>query len=158
MGSFGRNEQLIGYAKNVVVVPSRRAWDEYQACGAYICQAGRSFQPVEYLAFYRDGVILPTVPKVLETIDQVELVKGHDYPGPLARVVDRALEQKLRPEGVIQKVFILTSPDDSRTVRLETPATNTLRSKAGRTAAFTQNQRYVALDDLLKARTTSELE
>ena len=37
-------EKLIGGAVDVVVVPARHAWPEYEKYSAYICQADRSFQ------------------------------------------------------------------------------------------------------------------
>jgi hypothetical protein len=149
-------EGLGGFAKNVVVVAARLAWDEYLNCGAYVCQPGRPFQPVEYMAFYKDGQILSTVPRVVKVVDKLDLVKGK-YEGRLADAIAIVLDSKSRPEGASQKIFLLTRPDDPQTKRLERPIKNTLRSANGRSVAFTQGQRYVSLDDLLKAASTADL-
>jgi hypothetical protein len=42
---------------DTVVVAGRYAWPLYQELHAYVCQAGRSFQPVERIAFYADKEI-----------------------------------------------------------------------------------------------------
>ena len=41
--------------KNTVAVEVQRVWPKYQKYAAYICQSGRSFKPVEYIAFYTGG-------------------------------------------------------------------------------------------------------
>jgi hypothetical protein len=108
------------------------------------------------MAFYKDGQILSTVPRVAKVVDKVDLVKGK-YEGQLADVVATVLDSKFRPEGASQKIFLLTRPDDPQTKRLERPIRNTLRSTNGRYVAFTQGQRYVSLDDLMKAASTADL-
>ena len=39
-------ENLVGGANDVVVVPARHAWPEYEKYHAYVCQPDRPFQPV----------------------------------------------------------------------------------------------------------------
>ncbi len=149
-------EGLLGSPKNVVVVAARRAWDEYLKCGAYVCQPGRPFQPVQYVAFYKDGEILPTVPRIIEVFDGVELTRGK-HEGRLETIVETLLSLELRPEGASQKIFILTQPKDPLTRRLTKPVKHAQQSKSGRSIAFTQGQRYVVLDDLMKAESTADL-
>jgi hypothetical protein len=108
------------------------------------------------MAFYKDGQILSTVPRVVKVVDKLDLVKGK-YEGRLADAIAIVLDSKSRPEGASQKIFLLTRPDDPQTKRLERPIKNTLRSANGRSVAFTQGQRYVSLDDLLKAASTADL-
>src|SRR5262249_32453289 len=50
-------ENLIGSSKDVLVIPARHAWPLYNETHAYICKAGRAFQPVKYIAFYAGNQI-----------------------------------------------------------------------------------------------------
>ena len=57
----------------------------------------------------------------------------------------------------VNKVFLLSASDAPETVKLEQPILNDITSSGGQRIAFTQNQRYVSLDALLRAKKTSEL-
>jgi len=149
-------EGLLGLANDVAVVPARRAWPEYQLSHAYICQANRTFQPVSRMAFYSRGQIQPLVPKVIEKWDSVVFERGK-FSGWLGQLVDSQLAAGVRIEGATQKVFHLSGPDDSQTVKLRAPVLNDRHTEDGRPTAFTQNQRYVSLEKLTKASTTSQL-
>ncbi|WP_342318706.1 hypothetical protein [Corynebacterium mayonis] len=46
---------------DTVIVPAQKAWPLYQSIPAYVCQAGRYFQDVQYVAFYADRAIQPEV-------------------------------------------------------------------------------------------------
>lgn len=60
--------------------------------------------------------------------------------------------------GELAKVLFLSTPDDDMTIVLPNDIENDLISESGRTIAFTQGQRYVPLERLKKApSTTSEL-
>lgn len=132
------NEGLIGTSKNTLVIPAKNAWPEYGEFKAYVCQANRSFKPVDYLAFYHGNKIHELVPKILHSQECVEMRKGLH-------------------EGKTYKVLLLSHPDSPETIRLDGPIVNDLVSTSGRPTAFTQNQRYVELSALKKARKTSEL-
>lgn len=149
-------EHLVASAKDTVVVPARHAWQEYQRFSAYICQPNRAFQDVRFVAFYSGGQIHPLVPTIEETHEAVVFENGR-YTGRLGQLVEHVLHDDARSHGELEKVFLLSSPDDPRTVRLNAPIVNDLISETGKTVAFTQNQRYVRLEDLVKARATSEL-
>jgi hypothetical protein len=149
-------EKLIGSLKDTVVVAARHAWTEYQKYHAYVCQPARTFQTVRHMAFYAAGQIFSLVPRIVDVVDQVVFECGR-YPGHLGQVVARLLGLELREEGASYKVFLLSPPDDPQTVRLDGPVLNDLRSASGRLTAFTQGQRYVRLDDLVKAKRTSDL-
>jgi len=149
-------EQLVASAKDVVVVAARAAWPEYRAHAAYICQPGRSFQRVSRIAFYTDGAIQPLVPMIESVHDEVIFDRGQRS-GRLGDLIGELLDESPRSEGQAYKVFLLTSCDDDRTVTLGAPVRNDLVSKSGRTSAFTQGQRYVALEDLRAAQTTSDI-
>jgi hypothetical protein len=152
--------KLVGSAREVLVVPAKRAWRYYQKLHAYVCQNHRAFRDVKYLAFYVDGAICATVPKIEEVIDDVEFRRGMRS-GRLQKVVDRLLDEgdyEGDPtEGERRKVMILSAPDDAETLHLANDIPNDLVSSTGRTTAFTQGQRYVSKQALLAARTTTEL-
>jgi len=154
-------ENLIGSEKNAVVIPARNAWPEYQEFGAYVCQPNRPFRRVGYLAFYHNNQIYDRVPQILETLESVVMKRG--LPGELGKLVDSLLEHALpgtrrREEGKAYKVLFLSHPNAPETVCLpHGPIVNDLKSAGGVPTAFTQNQRYVELDALKKARRTSEL-
>ena len=150
------NEGLVRSARNVVVVAARRAWPEYRRLHAYVCQPGRAFQTVQYLAFYTDGEIKPVVPRVVEVHDSVVAEEGR-YEGPLGDVVDRMIDLGLRATGAEHKIFVLSDADAEDTAKLTGPVANDLRGTTGRPIAFTQGHRYVSLESLLGARTTSVL-
>ncbi len=75
-------EKLVGAAKDTVVVAARNAWPEYHRYHAYICQPGRTFQPVQYLAFYAASQIYPVVARIREVTDNILFAYGR-YAGRL---------------------------------------------------------------------------
>lgn len=149
-------ENLIGTANDVVVVPARHAWPEYQKYHAYICQPDRPFQQVSRLAFYSFGQIYPLVPKIIESHDHVDFIP-EAHKGKMRALIESATKDGARKEGTAYKVMFLSPPDSSDTLKLSDPIRNDLTSKAGRATAFTQNQRYVASERLKRARNTSDL-
>jgi hypothetical protein len=149
-------EGLLGFEKDTVIVAARQAWDEYTKHQLYVCQPGRPFQPVQYMGFYKANQILPRVPRILECHDRVRMERGA-YKGELGRAIDRLLDLALREPGVEYQVFLLTGPDDPQTICLDEPIVNDLLSASGRRSAFTQGQRYVKLDNLRRAKRTSDL-
>lgn len=149
-------EGLLASATDVLVVPARHAWPEYHEVHAYACQPKRPFQPVKRIAFYSGGQIHPVVPTILKTYQSVMLEAGK-FDGRLGEVVDKLLKCGLRDEGTSSKVMLLSPPDDAKTIHLKAPIINDLQSETGRQIAFTQNQRYVSLERLKTAKTTSQL-
>ena len=79
-------EKLIGASQDTVAVAARNAWSEYQMYHAYICQPGRMFQPVQYMAFYAASQIYPAVARILEVKDNVTCEYGR-YEGHLGQFV-----------------------------------------------------------------------
>jgi hypothetical protein len=149
-------EDLLSSPMDTVVVAARNAWPEYQMHHAYVCQAGRYFQRVQYLAFYAAGQIYPLVPRIVEVSDQVVSERAR-HQDPAGQLLEKLLNLGLRTEGTSYKVFLLSPPEDIRTVHLDGPILNDLRAASGRPTAFTQGQRYVRLTDLMKVKTTSQL-
>lgn len=99
----------------------------------------------------------PLVPKILATHDEVEMVTNH-YKGELGKLVNKLLNDELRPEGGLFKVLLLSAPDAPETLKLPQPIPNDKLSKSGKTTAFTMGQRYVASERLRQAKTTSDLD
>lgn len=108
------------------------------------------------MGFYKARQIFPFVPRILERRDRVLMERGR-YEGELGKAVGRPLDLTLRESGVEYQAFLLSGPDDTQTIRLDGPIANDLLSASGRTTAFTQGQRYVRLDDLRRAKRTSDL-
>lgn len=156
-------KDLIGSSKDVLVIPARNAWPIYNSIHAYICQPGRPFRPVKYVAFYESNRIQPKVAKILSgPHDDVIFEPNKNNNVEVDDFVKKAIEIsgdwpfKFRSRS---KVFILSAPEAKETVTLPHPIPNDLTSKAtGQRIAFTQNQRYVSLDAIKKAKTTKDLE
>lgn len=151
-------EGLLRSEADVLIVPARIAWPMYHEKGfhAYACQPKRPFRAVSWIGFYFNGAIQPLIPRILDTYEEVVHEKDR-YQGALGRHVDRAVDEGLAPQGQLNKIMILSAPDDPQTVKLPRAVQNDLVSSSGRAVAFTQGQRYVSLDRLRTARTTSEL-
>lgn len=150
------NEGLLASDSDVVIVAARHAWDEYKRFCAYVCQPDRSFQPVGRIAFYSQGQVYPLVPRIIETHECVEF-SPNLHKGRLGKLVDDLLKNSLRQKGQSYKVMLLSEPDSKETIILEQPVINDMTTDTGRTWAFTLSQRYVSLDRLKRAKTTTGL-
>lgn len=149
-------ESLLASENDVVVVAARNAWPEYNQIHAYVCQPNRPFQRVQRLAFFSKGQIHELVPRILQSFEDVITEPGrHD--GALGDLVKRLVKEQRRELGAHHKVLLLSDPDSAETVRLPQPILNDLKSRAGKPTAFTMGQRYVVLERLLRAKTTSDL-
>lgn len=154
--------------EDVIVVVARRAYGEYLESAAYVCQPGRSFRGgVERMAFYFDRLLRREVPLVLHVRDEVPWFRGHAdalrergqaFDREIAALIDRAYDAasvyySTRPNDRWErfKVFLLTPPDDARTLLLP----QALWQGGG--SAFTMNQRYVSSERLRTAATTDDL-
>lgn len=147
--------------RDVVVVAADQAWPFYLAEHAYICQSGRTFQPVQRMAFYAGREIKPEVPLIMHRVDNVEWTESHarrllasdvEAERDLGRVI-RAGRASLWQDGRYQ-AFLLTAPGSAGHLTLPRPVAHTA---TGRGSAFTQRQRYVSSDALRAASTTKDL-
>lgn len=150
-------EGLLASANDVLVVAARSAWPEYNDFSAYVCQPNRAFQYVTRMGFYSKGIIYPSVPKILEVHEEVEMCTGM-YEGRLGELVDYLVKSEKRSEGAVFKVLLLSEPDSPDTLTLQNPIPNDKRSKSGKPTAFTMGQRYVPSEKLIVARATSDLD
>lgn len=150
-------ENLLASDKDVVIVPARHAWPEYQQYHAYVCQADRKFRQTKRMAFYCHGEIQQRIPQIVEPYHpHIRFVHG-EHKGRLGELIDVLLNDGVKKEGEIHGVFILSPTDAPETLNLEHPIKNDLTSIDGKPIAFTQNQRYVSSDRMKTAKTTSQL-
>ncbi|MCR9207654.1 MAG: restriction endonuclease [bacterium] len=150
-------EGLTASLNDTVIVAARNAWPEYQELHAYVCQPNRSFQVVNRMGFYSQGMVYPLIPRITASFDDVVMEKGA-HKGSLGDLVSRLIDEGYRTEGERFKVMMLSSPESPDTITLNQPIPNDKRSKSGKPTAFTMGQRYVPSDALLIAETTSELD
>lgn len=150
-------EGLLANPNDVVVVAARSAWDEYNEIYAYVCQPKRSFRQVSRIGFYSKQNIYPLVPMILETHDDV-VMERDAHEGTLGAFVNRLLDEDRREEGRRFKVFLLSAPDSTDTLKLPRPIPNDKKSRTGKGTAFTMGQRYVSSAALIEANTTTDLD
>jgi hypothetical protein len=150
---------------DTVVVAARSAYPEYLACGVYVCQPNRSFQPVGYFGFYADGEIKPEIALIEHVEDSVEFsadeadrrrALGTPSDVRIGGLIAVLLERGRRTAGQSYKLFLLSPADDPRTNRLAHPIVNATVASSGRPWAWTLGQRYTNLDKLLQAPPTTE--
>lgn len=145
---------------DTVVVPAREAWPLYMETGAYVCQPGRTFRPVDRIAFYADGEVKADVPKVLRRWDQVEwstheaarLSRGDADDRRLSEILLSTLPFASRMGRA--QIFDLTRPGHPDHKTLSSPIPHHGR---GRGSAFVQRQRYTSMADLTRAASTADL-
>lgn len=159
-----------GKSDAVLIVPARGAIKDYENYSVYLCQPNRSFQKVEYIGFYHNGVIDRRIAKVLAPpIESVVLDEEGIEAEALSNLDDtiraslRDLVQKVKIDQAwayrdTVKVFLLSATDAQETIQLKQDIRNDLRNDAGKPYAFTYGQRYVPLSSLMKyPMTISEL-
>lgn len=162
---FIYDENLVsGKDDRVLVVAARKAWPEYKKHGIYFCQPNRSFKPVAYMAFYTDGVIKPTVPKVRDSIESIELTEEaiqnnlglpQSQREQLLDAVNQLHQEGAERYGEMQKVIFLGEGEE-----LTSPVKNDkTATDSDRTVAFVQGHRYVSFSKLQESpEYTTELE
>lgn len=149
--------------EDTVVVAAAQAWSLYEDCGAYVCQRGRFFRPVEHLAFYTAQGIQIDIPRIVHRRDDVEWTPeealrlrstGDEMDRRVAAAIEKA-DPSIWDDGRYQ-VFVLTKrgvPESGHRT-LEHPVPHLHK---GRGSAFTQRQRYVSLHALEVASSTDDL-
>lgn len=147
--------------RDTVVVAARDAWPLHQSAGAYVCQAGRSFKAVDYLAFYSQMEIKREVPKILDRIDNLDWSTasenhlrstGLPRDQQMANVI--ATSRNAGWTAGRYQLFLLTQPGDEGHLTLPKALPH---QTSGRGSAFTQSQRYVVREALRRAQYTSAL-
>jgi hypothetical protein len=152
----------------VLVVANKLDNARYTSLGALIIEVDQQIPPgVTHVAFYVDGAIQPTIPKIeadypgllfsSSTVEQLRATgKAQD-----ARVAS-LIEQSLRVEDVLahltHRLLLLSRPDDPVTMNLEQPIKNT-KQRNGKPLAWTVGPKVVPLAIVAQQpRTTGEME
>ncbi len=150
---------------DVVIVPAKDAYDEYRKTNAYVCQVNRSFRAgLTHLGFYR-GQIEREIPAILHIRDDVEFSEQYaneldnsegEFSKEIAAVIRSLMSNR---HNSLHKVFLLSSPENSKTITLKAPIKNTKLDKNGRPTAWTQFQGYTSKEALKKnPNNTDELD
>ena len=163
-------------ASRVLVRAATEAWPAYKEFSVYYHAGDPSFRPSGYFAFYLENEVKTKVAKIKSVIKSITLddesqVESLDVDQRelVETLKDRLASKKDQVPLKMQKGFrdhfvqptqwmFLSGPDDEETMKLESPVKNYKKGKGGKRTAFTMKWRYVTLESLKKARTTSELE
>ena len=177
MNRMVKEDGLVGSSDYRVLVRAvTQAWWTYNAFSVYYHAGDPSFRPSGYFAFYLGNEVKEKVAKIksviksitLDDLSQVESLEPEqkELVGKLMQRWESKkdkIPQKMREsfqDHLAQPTrwIFLSEPDDEETVKLTKAVINDLKSQGGKRTAFTQNKRYVTLESLEKAQTTSDLE
>ena len=143
---------------DVVIVAAAYAYPAWHKYGVYVCQPSRPFRAsVTHFGFYADGEVKPELAEVLydagnwhwteQALRDLETQLG-DRGAELAARMRVVLADEQDRWGTTNRVYLLSRPDDERTIRLERSIPNDLQNEDGRRYAYTQGQRYTTIGDL----------
>ena len=150
---------LLDVPEDVAIVAAGSAYPFYRRHGLYICQPNRLRKGIARIGFYTAKAIQEEVPAILFRRDSVEISQeaavafaGSDDPPERAagETLVSAIDSGDLGVGWEGQVFLLSAPDDDRTLTLHHPIAHRERG------AWTQKQRYVASDILRAEPTTTE--
>jgi len=159
-----------GESDEVIIIPAKRAWEFYCKLSAYECQHNRTFRPTTRMAFYHDGAIERSIPRILDSVrvtkfDEEGVRKEAGFSEDMrARLLNLIRVMKANGfgawcNGKPQQITFLSSVESSQTITLPHRVLNDKTTKNGKPWGFVIGQRYVSLSKLLKGPTkTSELE
>ncbi len=115
---------------DTMIVTAPQAWDLYRRTAAYICEPGRAFRPVRYVAFFMGNTLQREVPRIIAVRDAVPfhareqrrlMDSGTELDLRLAEVIARA--RQFGVDGEVHQVYLLTAPGQPGHVRLAGPVT-----------------------------------
>ncbi len=164
-----QDDLLASTEPRVLVVAARNAWDMYQQLSLYRCSPDKPMRPFregDSLAFYKSNEIKPLVPRIRAVIESIKVAEPSHVESLDSSQQELIEEMRDKIDAYQQwhqfpytyKVMFLSKPDHEETIKLTNPIQNDQTDKNGRRVAFTFGARYVTLDSLKKASTTSELE
>lgn len=141
---------------DTMLVVAPQAWDLYRRTAAYICEPGRAFRPVRYVAFFLGNVLQREVPRIIAVRDAVPFDAREQR-----RLMDSGTELDLRLAEVIatarqfgvdgeHQVYLLTAPGQPGHVRLGAPVT--VRERRWRSKGLSPKMHYTSVDTLCRAR------
>ena len=143
--------------ETAVIVAAGTAWPFYRLAGGYVCQPGRTFRNAGRLGFYSRRQVHGVAARIERILPSVELSPAEAARrslsiDPLDRrigdIITAALSEDRESEVV--QVVVLSSFRDEDTLKFE-PVLHE------GTHAWTQNQRYVRVGALMRAKTTEDL-
>lgn len=150
---------IIGDANN-------RNYQVYQRVHALINPTSRKIAPVRHLGFYHTQRIEPDFPEILGIVvptvwstTEARRLKKSDEPDDkqLGKIMSYAIDQGFLAEESFE-VYLLSSPEDTRTVRT-TSGKPIEHRKRGRGTGFVKGgRRYFSISTLINATETAELE
>ena len=152
-------EEAADPSARVLVVAAKFAWPEYKQLSAYIHR--QSVQPTDYIAFYKDGVIQPLVPRIKSKIKSLNADSRGNAKELLGRLHENPADVRLDVwlSRTTESILFLSEPDHEETINLREPIINDKKNKNGDPTPFTYGTpRYVTLESLVNSRKTSELE
>ena len=165
-----RQDRLLDSTEpRVMVIGARFAWPMYKKLSVYRCSTNKPMQSLresDHMAFYAAGKIQPLVPRIKSVVDSIDMTRQEEIKSLEENQMKLAEELQERIDrhgqshefGQPFKVMFLSDPADDETVELERSIINDKKDKNGKTTPFTFGQpRYVTLESLEKASTTSEL-
>lgn len=140
-------------SEDVLVVAADWAWGVYLRHSLYCCQVRRRFrEDVSRMGFYSHNRLHTHFPVILARRDDLRLTEetadGLEDEGRDGARFARAIRE-LRRAGTVghnwhNQLFLLTAPDDSRTLVLTAEIVNRTTSAAGRRVAWTPGHRYTS--------------
>lgn len=110
---------------DTMIVSSPASWYLYQRTAAFICEPGRAFRPVRYIAYTLDGQLQREIPRIIAVRDDVPfdsaeqrrlMWSGTELDLRLADVV--AAARRLGLAGERHQVYLLTAPGQAGHVSL----------------------------------------
>lgn len=154
--------------QDTVLVPGFQEWELYTKTGVYLCQPGRTFRPVKWIAFYVDRTVKEELPFIKErrdnvpfTTDEIKRLKGEKTPESrkIAKAIEHLLEHgwaqnsnspKKREVGGRYQVFVLTSDEEVQPHGLHKRLAVEIRNyESGKGSAWVTKQRYLYSDRLI---------
>lgn len=112
-------------AEDTMIVSSPASWYLYQRTAAFICEPGRAFRPVRYIAYAIDGQLEREIPRIIAVRDDVPfdsaeqrrlMWSGTELDLRLADVMATARRLGLAAER--HQVYLLTAPGQAGHVTL----------------------------------------
>lgn len=143
--------------ENVVVVAASSAWPFYRSVGGYVCQPERTFRDAGRMAFYSRRLVHGVAARIDRVVPRVALTDVETARralslDPLERRVGEIMMAAMSEGDEVRdvEVVVLSPLHHPDTVEFDP-----LPHHGDH--AWTMNQRYVRLSQLLAARTTLDL-
>lgn len=142
-----------------MIVASAASWYVYQRTAAFICEPGRAFRPVRYLAYAVDGTLQREVPRIIAVRDDVPfdaveqrrlMWSATELDLRLADVI--ATVRRLGLAGERHQVYLLTAPGQAGHVTLPPEVVERASRRGLLARMFGQRHRYVSAGRLTLGR------